>query len=142
MPIATQMMSLKSGYANIMKLKVTGNASMVGLLWAQTMAAAAPSGIQMIGGVPTPVVPGAFPVCKTAVETVYKTGSGGTISACAQSIASGMAALCPTVPPTGLSLLIQQVQSAINLQVTSTPDTFGAAMASATLAYFTAGLVT
>jgi hypothetical protein len=142
MPIAAMLPTLQNLIKGALTSDIAGSPSMLANTIAGAVATIAPSGLQGWWIFLAPLVPaglpGAIPVMQ---NTAFIIDIAGSPDALASAISSAVALVCPTVPPTGVSIMQGLIAAAFKMDIAGSPDALAATIASAIIAYFTAGMV-
>lgn len=139
MPIAATTSVLQAQIKNALSLKQAATPDLVGTIIASALAGIAPSGLFPAGFMLVPLVPAGYAVTQSMISLAFNLKPGANKTVDSKMFSLGIAALCPIVPPIGLTLLEVQLSNSMDLKQAATPDLVATLMANAIISYFMSG---
>lgn len=143
MPISAAKSGLQNSLKKVQKLKKSGNATAIARIMTTAIAKAAAKGLKKVGSSYIPVIPAGITICFSNIKKAHYDSMGKSVDVkkCASLIAKGIAGLTPMVPKIGKAKLQKDIEKAINLQKSGSPEKFASLMATAIINYYKKGKI-
>lgn len=138
MPIAASVSMLQTQLQSALSMSQAAQISTSSQMITSSVATIVPTGI-LPGVPPVPLAPIGISAGMSMILQGLSMGIAGTVSISAQLIASGVSLIAPLAPPSGLSLLTSQLQSAFSMKQAATADMASQLIATAIISYYTSG---